>query len=148
MNKGRFLRLPVLLDTYFGKFTTSPAPANVGLQDDMDIILLVINNIGRGRKAKKNQRHCFGEVSQLIMTGRVHFSSCSLKIILGSCLRGRLLNGFFLFFCYRDSQKQTQTIDRSDLNDLNKNTALHRPVLSTCEVNDSLHSLLIWSFWY
>ena len=51
--KGRFLQLPVLLDTFFGKFTTSPAPANVGLQDDTDIILLVINNIGRGRKEKK-----------------------------------------------------------------------------------------------
>ena len=96
--KGRFLQLPVLLDTFFGKFTTSPAPANVGLQDDMDIILFVINNIGRGRKTKKNQRHCSGEVSQLIMTGSVHLISCSLKIILGSCLRGRLLNGFFPFF--------------------------------------------------
>ena len=41
------------LDTFFGKFTTSPAPANVGLQDGMDIILLVINNIGRERKGKK-----------------------------------------------------------------------------------------------
>lgn len=42
--------------------------------------------------------------------------------------------------CYRnltrDSQKQTQTRDRSDLNDLNKNTALHRPVLSTYEKGD------------
>ena len=53
--KGRFLQLPVLLDTFFGKFTTSPAPANVGLQDDTDIILLVINNIGRGRKEKKSK---------------------------------------------------------------------------------------------
>lgn len=61
-------------------------------------------------------------------------------------LKRKVIEWIFPFFWYRDSQKQTQTRDRSDLNDLNKNTALHRPVLSTYEVNDSLHSLLIWSF--
>ncbi|PFX28245.1 Zinc finger FYVE domain-containing protein 19 [Stylophora pistillata] len=32
-----------------------------------------------------------------------------------------------------DTQKQTQIKDRNDLNDLNKNTPLHRPVLNSCE---------------